>query len=505
LDTGRSSPRGQPIALAGGIFASLLILAFSAGYGIFRDELYYWACAQRLAWGYVDHPPLSIGVLRLFGGHLLAMKVPGALAFGVSVYLMVRQSRLMGARAWGMSVTAVATALCPLLVAIAGLFSMNVLEIAFWAVGTSLSARLLIEPTPRRWLTFGLVVGLGLLNKYSMAMLPAGLVVGLLATPSRRQLLTPWPWIGGAIALAVFSPHAIWEIQHGNPSLEFMRRATQLKMTSVAPLDFLKEQLLITNPVLAIVWLAGLIGLLFSRRLRPWRAHGIAFLVSTGILVASGKSRASYMAPSYMLLMPAGGVMIESFVSSSWVWTRRLTLSAGAITSALLLPMSLPILPVDTLIRYQQALGFTPRAEEHAALGPLPQFMADRFGWREMAAAVDATYMALPADERARTYVFTRNYGEAAAIEYFSPALRGRVLSGHNNYYLWFPSGWDGSEILVIGDKEEDVRKAFADVQRVGVTDHPLAMPYERHLTVFLGRHPLLTLDQIRAAIKHFD
>ena len=433
------------------------------------------------------------------------MKLPGAMAFGLSVYLCVRQSRVMGAAAWGMSVTAVATALCPLLVAIAGIFSMNVLEIAFWAVGTTLTARLLIEPTPRRWLAFGLVVGLGLLNKYSMAMLPMGFVVGLLATPARRQLLTPWPYLAGVVAIAVFSPHVIWEIRHGNPSLEFMQRATQLKMMAVSPFAFIKEQLLITNPVLAMVWVAGLLGLLFSRRLRPWRAHGLAFLVSMAVLLASGKSRAAYLAPSYMLLMPAGGVMIESLVSSRLVWTRRIALSTAAITSALLLPMSLPILPVDTLIAYQRALGFTPRAEEHAALGPLPQFMADRFGWREMAAAVDAAYMALPPDERAKTYVFTRNYGEAAAIEYFSPALRGRVLSGHNNYFLWFPSGWDGSEILVVGDKEADVRKAFADVQRVGVTDHPLAMPYERHLTVFLGRHPLLTLDQIRAAVKHFD
>ena len=34
------------------------------GYGIFVDEMYYVACARRLAWGYVDHPPLSIGLLR---------------------------------------------------------------------------------------------------------------------------------------------------------------------------------------------------------------------------------------------------------------------------------------------------------------------------------------------------------------------------------------------------------------------------------------------------------
>src|SRR5687768_11274724 len=52
------------LALLGGAKLAVHLAAFR-GYSIFRDELYYLACADHLAWGYVDHPPLSIAVLWL--------------------------------------------------------------------------------------------------------------------------------------------------------------------------------------------------------------------------------------------------------------------------------------------------------------------------------------------------------------------------------------------------------------------------------------------------------
>src|SRR5690348_14261389 len=59
-------------------------LATLSGYGWFRDELYYVTCSERLAWGYVDHPPLSVVVLAawraLFGGSVEAARVVPALA-----------------------------------------------------------------------------------------------------------------------------------------------------------------------------------------------------------------------------------------------------------------------------------------------------------------------------------------------------------------------------------------------------------------------------------------
>jgi hypothetical protein len=478
----------------------------SGQYGIFRDELYYWACARRLAWGYVDHPPLSILILRVFGGdQLWQMKVPAAASFALAVNLTTRQAIAMGAGAWGSALTVIAMILCPLLLAVAGVFSMNVLEIAFWAAASTITTRLLLQPSPTLWWWLGAIIGLGTLNKYSMLLFPVGFMVGLLLTRARSQLFTTGPWVAGVIATVLVAPHLVWQFTHGWPSLEFLRNATTLKLASIGPFAFIMEQLLVTNPVLALFWLCGLLGLLFSPSLAVWRPHGMAFLVSAVILMASGNSRAAYLAPSYVLLLPAAGATFERLIPRHAVRSRALVLVLLLLAGLVTLPLALPILPVEQLVAYQRALGFSPRAEERVALGPLPQHMADRFGWSEMAAAMERAYHRLPPDEQRRTWIFTRNYGEAAAMEYFSPLLRDRVMSGHNSYSLWFPGEWDGSQVLVIGDSREDVGKAFREVTQVGETDHPFAMPYERHLPIYLGRQPTQTVAVVREAIKHYD
>ena len=499
-------PRNKPsiVPLAGAAAAAALVFGFSWRYGVFRDELYYLACARRLAWGYVDHPPFSIAVLKLFGDSLVGIKIPCAIAFALVVALVGREAVRRGADAWETSMSVLATLLCPLFLAVASFYSMNVLEVAFWAVAMVISARLLEAPATGRWVALGIVIGLGALNKYSMLMFPLGLCAGMLLSPVRRQFLTIGPWIAGAISVLIFLPHVLWEVRHGWPSLEFMHNATAFKMVAVGPLDFVKQQLVATNLILAVVWMAGLIGLLASRRLRTWRPHAFAFLVVAAVLIVSGTSRAAYLAPAYTLLLPAGGIALGRFVS---LRAPRVVVMAVLVLGGLVsVPLALPVLPVDRLIAYQRAIGFTPRAEEHSKLGPLPQFLADRFGWQGMAEAVERAYRALPPEEQTRTYIFASNYGEAGAIEYFSPLLHDRVLSGHNNYHLWFPQGWDGSEVLTVGERPEDVHKAFADVSQVGRTpDSAYSMPYERNRPILLGRHPVQTIEQLRSAIKHYN
>src|SRR5262245_62120023 len=119
----------QRIAIAGGAIAMVIVFAFSGRYDVFRDELYFWACARHLAWGYVDHPPLSIALMRLLGDHSWTWRLSAALAFGVAVMLLARQAAIMGASAWGVAVSVIASTFSPLLLAVAGYYSMNVLEI----------------------------------------------------------------------------------------------------------------------------------------------------------------------------------------------------------------------------------------------------------------------------------------------------------------------------------------------------------------------------------------
>jgi predicted membrane-bound mannosyltransferase len=88
----RSAARGDALALGAVALAVMLLhLACITQYGYFRDEFYYLACTRHLAWGYVDHPPLSIFILwlvtKLFGDSLIAIRILPVLASGALVFM----------------------------------------------------------------------------------------------------------------------------------------------------------------------------------------------------------------------------------------------------------------------------------------------------------------------------------------------------------------------------------------------------------------------------------
>ena len=125
------------------------------------------------------------------------------------------------------------------------------------------------------------------------------------------------------------------------------------------------------------------------------------------------------------------------------------------------------------------------------------------FGWREMAAAVSAAYHDLPPDERAQAVFFAPNYGEAAALDVYGPALGGPpAISAHNSYFLWGTRGASGAVVITLG--REDARfDDFYDVRAAGRVKSSYAMPYENGLTIWVLRRPRAPLAG--PALKHYD
>jgi hypothetical protein len=400
-----------------------------------------------------------------------------------------------------------AALLAPAFLGSSHFFSMNAFDLLLWAWAELLVIRILAEGRPRDWVWLGLATGLGLLNKISMLWFGSGLLVGLVLTRQRRTLATPWPYLAGLLAAVLFLPHVLWQIAHGWPTLEFMRNATRHKMVEVGGLEFVAKQLLEMGPGNALVWVPGLAFALFSRAARPWRPLGILYLGVALLLAAGGRSRASYLAVAYPMLLALGGVALERGLAlGPW---RRLRAPAFATVSLLglsTLPLALPILPVESFIRYQAALGLEPMTEEHLRVGPLPQHYADMFGWEEMVKAVAEAAHRLTPEERSHAVVFGQNYGEAGAVdvlgrEYGLP----RAVSGYNSYWLWgWGSGFDGSVCIIIGGDPEDNARWFEEVEQVGTIDSPYAMPYERGLGVFVARKLKMSPEQAWPRLRLF-
>ena len=479
------------------LFAALALvvhLPVLARYGWFRDELYYVACSRHLAWGYVDHPPFSIGLLAawrfLFGDALAVMRIAPALAHALTVLVVGRIAQDLGGGRFALALACLTAVLAPGLLGTSGVYSMNALDMLLWTLAVWALVRALEGGQPVAWMALGLVLGLGLLDKISVLWLGAGFFVGLLATRRRRWLATPWPWLAGVLALAVFTPHLAWQIEQGWPTIEFMRNATLHKMVRTSPVEFLGTQLFMLGPMGAVTGFAGLAWCLFGRRGREWRVLAIAWFVVLVILLASPAARASYLIASYGLLFATGGVALERLSHRpARRWTRPVLIVLVVLLQLPLVPFALPVLPVPDFIAYARALGARPVGEERTRPAELPQMYADMFGWEEMADRVGRVYRGLPEAERAKCGVMAGNYGEAGALDLFG-AKYGLppALSGHNNYWLWGPRGYTGEVMIVLGVHRADLERGYASVTLADSVRCEHCMPYERDLPVWICR-----------------
>lgn len=477
------------------------------GYGIFRDELYYLACSRHLAWGYVEFPPmiavLTRAVTAVLGESLFAVRILPALAGAALVALTALIARDLGGGRFAQGLAALAVMVAPGWMSIDHILNTNAFEPLFWGGCAWLIIRALKTGDSRPWLWFGLIAGLGLLNKHAMLFFGFGAVAGLLLTPARKVFAQRNIWIGGAVAILLFLPHILWQIRLGWPTLEFLRNAVKYKNAILTPAQFLGSQLMLTGAAVP-VWLAGLWFYLVGERGKRYRALGWAYLViAVTLFVLHGKGY--YLLPAYPMLLAGGGVLLEDwFRRPAGTWARPALVAAMVLFAAVSAPLAVPVLPLDAFVRYASVLRVQ-NVEERHEMGRLPQFFADMFGWRNMAEQVAIVYRQLSPGEQARTDILAQNYGEAGAIDYFGPRLGlPHAISGHNNYYLWGPGSRDPEVLISIGGNPGSLMKAFADVRAAGKIVDPNAMPYESNLTIWLCRRPKVSLLRIWPKFKYY-
>ncbi len=488
----------------------LLHLLTASRYGYFGDELYHMACGEHLDWGYVDQPPL-IAVIAWFTRHalgtsLLAIHLLPAIAGSVLVWLTGAMTRELGGGRFAQGLSALSVACAGIYLIMDHLFTMNAFEPLLWMGCAYLLIRIVKTGNQRLWVWFGVLAGLGLENKYSMAVFGLGVVVGLLLTSERQMLLKPWIWIGGVIAFLIFLPNLLWNIHHHWPFFELMRniRASGRDII-LGPVGYIKQQILMMTPVSFPIWLAGLLYLFFSRQGRRYRVLGWTYLVVlTAFIVLHGKDY--YATPVYPMLLAAGAVAIEE-ASERWgqAWVRPAVVVALVAVTAALLPIVVPVLPVENYLRYQAKLPFKVEASEKSHLeAALPHYYAWSFGWEEMTAAVARVYNSLPPEERAKTAIFGDNFAEAGAIDLLGPKYGlPKAIGGHQSYWLWGPRNYTGEIVIVLGGRLEEERKHFNQVEVAATLYHPYARPFENR-PVLLCRGLKWNLQEVWAKTKNW-
>jgi 4-amino-4-deoxy-L-arabinose transferase-like glycosyltransferase len=510
------------IAIALGKF--LFHCYFNNRYGYFRDEFNYIDCGDHLAWGYVDQPPLIpflIHVCRaVLGDSLRSIRFIPAVASSLLVVETAILAREFGGRRFALLLSAITIVIAPPYLSNGSLLGTNCLEPNLW-MGCAYFAILAIKRNdPRYWLWFGVLAGLGLEEKYSIAVLGVGLVVGLLLTAHRRVFLNPWIWLGGLAAFLIFLPNLLWNVHNHWPFVELMHniRADGRDVVLALPQYFFQQTLLV-HPFTAPIWIAGLIALFVSLRFEPYRALAWCYLTCfTVFFVLHGKNY--YLAPVYPMLLAAGAVVIESAINgrriegretaslqtgrSLGAWLKPAIVVVLLASGAHLAPVVVPVLSPDKFIAYMKYLPMKLPVMEHShARAVLPQWYADQFGWEEIVDETAKAYNQLSPTERSGCGIFAQDYGQAGAIDFLGrryglPA----ALSGHQTYFLWGPRGYSGNCLVVLDDHRERLEELFEHVEYVGTSaDNPYAL--ERQIPVYVCRGAKFgTLEKVWPQLK---
>ncbi|MBM3773526.1 MAG: glycosyltransferase family 39 protein [Acidimicrobiia bacterium] len=496
------------LLIGGGFLVLQAVVTVCGDYGYFIDEFYYLACARRLAWGYVDHPPLAPLVLAMtrlvLGESPLAIRVPAFLAGAVIVWSAGRMVFELGGGCWAALTTAATVAVAPGVLAVTGFFSVNAFEALAWVLFTWTLVRLLRTGDQRLWMALGLLAGLGFESKHTMLTLVAAASAGLVTTRARALLWNRWAAWGAALALALATPNVIWQVVNGFPSLEFYRNAATLKNLPASPAVVVVGQLQLMGLLTAPVWLVGLGWVLLTRDGGSWRGLGVAFILLFLLLIGSRQSRPDRLLGLYPMLVAAGAVAIERRVHRSGGRAAVTTLVlAGCLPG---LPVVIPVLPPATLSRYVAWLGVE-TSTERGKTSPIPQLLADRTEWEPFVAQVAAVYRSLSPDDRRQALIYAPSYGQAGAIDLLGRADGlPRTIAGQNSYWHWSErEGVDSEVLIAIGANPDDLRALFRDVEQVGVTTCTYCMSWRRGMPIDVARRSIAPVSSIWARARHYE
>ncbi|QJR37062.1 ArnT family glycosyltransferase [Gemmatimonas groenlandica] len=477
-----------------------------------RDEFLYLAMGEHLRLWRMDFPPFIAIVARvsraLFGDSLTAIRLAPALASALIVLLTgvassvtvelvaAADSGLERERArafsWVPWLAMIAVITSPVFLRPGNLFQPVVFDQLWWTA--ALLALLMRAHTRdiRWWIAIGAALGLGLLTKFSIAFIGVGIVAGTLFTPTRRDLLTRWPWLALLLALAIGSPSLVGQWLLAFPIRWQMRdlQAEQLGVRS--PLAFFAEQPGLVGPAMLLA-LAGLVWLLLARAAAPMRAVGIA-VVTSWLLLSLNHGKAYYGAPVYPMLFAAGALAIavalpEWRAGSHSMWRKRIAFSIGAIMLLLwpvALPIALPILSPERTARYIAWLGVSgSTTTNYGTTLELPQDFADMLGWHSMVVALANEWRAMPEQDRADAVVLAGSYGRAGAIDFYGPRYGlPRVVSPAGSYWFFGPGTKPGRIVLALGLSKAELEPFMTQCDERRLIGTPLGVEEERAVPI---------------------
>jgi hypothetical protein len=474
------------IALSAAV--AVLLIALAGAYGYHRDELYFLIAGRHLAWAYPDQgpvTPLIAHVMDLLApGSLTVLRVPSALMSGADVLISALIARELGGNRRAQVIAAACTAVASVTLFVGHLLSTTTLDLLAWATVTWLVARIQRTRERHLWLLVGLIAGIALLNKPLIAFLLAGLGVGLLVAGPRELLRSPWPWGGLLLAMAIWSPWLLWQGDHHWPQLKVSSAIAAGGSGSSQPRwALIPFQFLLVSPVLAPIWVAGLVALFARERLKRHRSFAVAWVFLALVFLATG-GKPYYLAGMFPVLLAAGAIETDAWLARGARRRGALLWSMVALSGLVSVLLALPVLP----------------ARDAALANSTNSDVGETIGWPELVREVAVVYRRAP---RAAV-IFTGNYGEAGAVDRYGPALGlPAAYSGHNGFGYWGPPKLPPGPVVAVGANVRELRefegcRVAARIENTARIDND-----ERREPVYLCTRPAAPWAVVWPRLRH--
>ena len=446
------------------LISSFLLLKFLihlltlSNYGLHRDEYLYLEEGRRLAWGFMEVPPVTpfFGCLaQLLGDGTFAVRIFPVLAGVIMLWLVFKILEVLQAGKTAVIFAGVSFLIAPAFLRSHGLLMPVVFEQLLWTLLAFLTLKIIKNDRPQYWYAFGSALGAAWLTKYAVVFFGISLLVGILLSPHRKLLQSRHFFAALGLALLIAAPNIFWQYNHNFPVLHHIEDLAGSQLQNVITLRFLGDQLLFFGAA-ALVWIAGLYGLFFNPKLRPYRAFGWAYFVLILLFVVL-KGKSYYTLGIYPTLLAFGAVQCGFFFRK--IQTKVIVLSLMVIINLPLIPFGAPVLPLPTMKKY--ATSFTKITGfdnvliwEDGQKHDLPQDFADMTGWEELPGRVAAVYHALPPDERSKTIILAGHYGQAGVLN-----LRRQdhdlpeVQSFNSSYRIWQRTDTPFENMILVDDR----------------------------------------------------
>lgn len=427
----RKYPGRTELALSLLIITALRIVFIVKGpYDLAGDEAHYWEWSRRLDWSYYSKGPMIAWLIRLFtlagGSSELAVRSGAALSSAltsVALYMLTMQMYRSRRAALMAGLIPQAT---PLFTTYGIIMTIDPPFVLLWSVALLLFYRAVFMLHKAAWYWLGLVIGLGLLTKYTMVFFfPAALAFIAVSKSDRFWLGRKEPWLAALISMVVFSPVIFWNQAHNWVS--FRHTAGHVVQSggfiiSFKTLgDFLGSQLAVISPVLLVIMLVAAMKPLDQRRdRREWMLFSFSVPILVFFLVKSlqGKVQGNWAMEAY----PALFVLLAAHFDRYWmnIRTARITVIAG---------LALSIAMAGVI----HSPGLVHRFVDRFAI------MDKLIGWQELAQRVDELVDEMP--QRERTFVFSDNYMVSSELAFYMKdrpvTYNAPVGRRMNQYQLW--------------------------------------------------------------------